>query len=170
MKGRNRTSTNEAVCGVEPTLTMKHSTSLMRELQVLTPDVVKEQIREVLLGNNIVFLTSDQATKLIKLYATREANAQTHLFTDLGYRKARFAWGGVKSQKNCWFLPSADPERGEVLVGGIRVPMALQLEKVDNLLASPFQRVDDNSFTKQRQHEMNDVGTVSQFLRIDEDF
>jgi hypothetical protein len=119
---------------------MKHSTSLMRELQVLTPDVVKEQIREVLLGNNIVFLTSDQATKLIKLYATREANAQTHLFTELGYKKARFAWGGDKSQKNCWFLPSADPERGELLVGGIRAPIGQQVNKVNELLADPAMR------------------------------
>ena len=40
---------------------VKHSTSLMRELQVLTPDVVKEQLREILAANNIVFFTSKQA-------------------------------------------------------------------------------------------------------------
>lgn len=149
---------------------VKHSTSLMRELQVLTPDVVKEQLREILAANNIVFFTSKQAQQLMDLFAKREANSTTHLFTGLGYKKNRFAWGGDKSQKACWYLPSAAPERGEVLVGGIRVPMALHLEKVDNLLTTPFQRIDENSLTKQRQHETNDVGTVSQFLRVDEDF
>ena len=155
---------------------MKHSTSLMKELQVLTPDVVKEQLREILTANNIVFFTSDQAQQLIGLFANREANSQTHLFTELGYKKDRFAWGGVKSQKACWYLPSAAPVRGEVLVGGIRVRMALHLEKVDNLLTTPFQRIDDklteSQLRKQKknQHEQNDVGTVSQFLRVDEDF
>ena len=119
---------------------MKHSTSLMRELKVLTPDVVKEQIKEVLSRHGIVFLMSKQATDLINCFAFREANSQTHLFTELGYKKARFAWGGVKSQRACWFLPSADPERGEVLVGGIRAPMELQVNKVSELLLDPLLR------------------------------
>ena len=136
---------------------MKHSTSLMKELQLLTPDVVKEELREVLRGNNIVFLTSKQATKLINEYASREANAQTHLFTELGYKKARFAWGGVKSQRACWFLPSADPERGEVLVGGIRTPMGQQVAKVDGLLTDPLMSNKeghrDISYTKNGKRE-----------------
>jgi len=119
---------------------MKHSTSLMQELKVLTPDVVKEQIKEVLSRHGIVFLMSKQATDLINCFAFREANSQTHLFTELGYKKARFAWGGVKSQRACWFLPSADPERGEVLVGGIRAPMEQQVNKVSELLLDPLLR------------------------------
>jgi hypothetical protein len=119
---------------------MKHSTSLMQELKILTPDVVKEQIKEVLSRHGIVFLMSKQATDLINCFAFREANSQTHLFTELGYKKARFAWGGVKSQRACWFLPSADPERGEVLVGGIRAPMELQVNKVSELLLDPLLR------------------------------
>lgn len=136
---------------------MKHSTSLMKELQLLTPDVVKEELREVLRGNNIVFLTSKQATKLINEYASREANAQTHLFTELGYKKARFAWGGVKSQKACWFLPGSTPERGEVLVGGIRTPMGQQVAKVDGLLTDPLMSDKeghrDISYTKNGKRE-----------------
>ena len=119
---------------------MKHSTSLMQELKILTPDVVKEQIKEVLSRHGIVFLMSKQATDLINCFAFREANSQTHLFTELGYKKARFAWGGVKSQRACWFLPSADPERGEVLVGGIRAPMELQVNKVSELLLDSLLR------------------------------
>ena len=119
---------------------MKHSTSLMQELKVLTPDVVKEQIKEVLGRHRIVFLMSKQATDLINCFAFREANSQTHLFTELGYKKARFAWGGVKSQRACWFLPSADPDRGEVLVGGIRAPMEQQVNKVSELLLDPLLR------------------------------
>ena len=119
---------------------MKHSTSLMQELKVLTPDVVKEQIKEVLGRHGIVFLMSKQATDLINCFAFREANSQTHLFTELGYKKARFAWGGVKSQRACWFLPSTDPERGEVLVGGIRAPMEQQVNKVSELLLDPLLR------------------------------
>ena len=136
---------------------MKHSTSLMKELQLLTPDVVKEELREVLRGNNIVFLTSKQATKLINEYASREANAQTHLFTELGYKKARFAWGGVKSQKACWFLPGSTPERGEVLVGGILTPMGQQVAKVDGLLTDPLMSDKeghrDISYTKNGKRE-----------------
>ena len=119
---------------------MKHSTSLMQELKVLTPDVVKEQIKEVLSRHGIVFLMSKQATDLINCFAFREANSQTHLFTELGFKKARFAWGGVKSQRACWFLPSADPERGEVLIGGIRAPMEQQVNKVSELLLDPLLR------------------------------
>jgi hypothetical protein len=119
---------------------MKHSTSLMKELKVLTPDVVKEQIKEVLSRHGIVFLMSKQATDLINCFAFREANSQTHLFTELGYKKARFAWGGVKSQRACWFLPSADPDRGEVLIGGIRAPMEQQVNKVSELLLDPLLR------------------------------
>jgi hypothetical protein len=119
---------------------MKHSTSLMKELKVLTPDVVKEQIKEVISRHGIVFLMSKQATDLINCFAFREANSQTHLFTELGYKKARFAWGGVKSQRACWFLPSADPDRGEVLVEGIRAPMEQQVNKVSELLLDPLLR------------------------------
>jgi hypothetical protein len=56
----------------------------------------------------------------------------------LGYKKARFAWGGVKSQKACWYLPSAKPGQGEVLVGGIRAPMGQQVAKVNELMSDPF--------------------------------
>jgi len=135
----------------------KYSTSLMRELQVLSADVVREELREVLKGNNIVFLTSKQATQLIKKYASREANAQTHLFTELGYKKARFAWGGIKSQKACWYLASAQPRQGEVLVGGIRAPMEQQVTKVNGLLSEPLmsdkEGHKDISFTQNGQRE-----------------
>ena len=127
---------------------MKHSTGIMKELQVLTPDVVKVELQEILEANNIVFFTTKQAKNLIELFANREANSQTHLFTELGYKKKRFAWGGIKSQKACWFKPSADPEYGEVLVGGIRVPIEHQINKVEELLATPFQRVEDNSMMR----------------------
>jgi hypothetical protein len=135
----------------------RHSTSLMRELQMLSPDVVKQELDEVLRGKNIVFLTSKQATELINKYASREANAQTHLFTELGYKKARFAWGGVKSQKACWYLPSSKPGQGEVLVGGIRAPMEHQVAKVNGLLVDPLM-IDqeghrDISYTKNGKRE-----------------
>ena len=122
---------------------MKHSTSLMRELQVLTPDVVREQLREILAANNIVFFTSNQAQQLMELFAKREANSTTHLFTELGYKKDRFAWGGNKSQKACWYLPSAAPVRGEVLVGGIRAPIGQQIKKVSELLVDPAMRANE---------------------------
>jgi len=136
---------------------MKHSTSLMRELQVLTPDVVREQLREILLANNIFFFTSNQAQQLMGLFAKREANSQTHLFTELGYKKDRFAWGGNKSQKACWYLPSAIPERGMVLVGGIRAPIVQQINKVNELLVDPAMRTTeghkDISFSQNGQKQ-----------------
>jgi hypothetical protein len=87
-----------------------------------------------------VFFTTKQAKNLIELFANREANSQTHLFTELGYKKNRFAWGGNKSQRACWYKPSADPERGEVLIGGIRAPIQQQINKVDELLINPAMR------------------------------
>lgn len=135
----------------------KHSTSLMKELRILTPDVVKEQVREILEAKNIVFFTSKQAQQLMELFAKREANSQTHLFTELGYKKNRFAWGGNKSQIACWYLPSAALVRGEVLVGGIRAPMGQQITKVSELLVDPAMRNTeghkDISFSKNGQKQ-----------------
>ena len=132
---------------------MKHSTGIMKELQVLTPDVVKVELQEILEANNIVFFTSKQAKNLIELFTNREANAQTHLFTELGYKKKRFAWGGIKSQKACWFKPSADPEYGEVLVGGIRAPIQHQINKVNGLLGSVNGEVTETSYTQGGKRE-----------------
>ncbi len=120
---------------------MRNSTSLMRELQVLTPDVVKEEVGEVLRNHHVVFLTSKHATDLIRCFtSSREANSQTHLFTELGYKKDRFAWGGDNSQKACWYLPSADPARGQLLVNGVRKPIGDQITKVSELLLDPLLR------------------------------
>jgi hypothetical protein len=120
---------------------MKHSTSLMKTLQVLTPDVVKEEVGEVLRNHDVLFLTSKQATDLIRCFtSSREANSQTHIFTELGYKKDRFAWGGSKSQKACWYLRSADPARGELLVNGERKPIGDQIDKVSELLLDPLLR------------------------------
>ena len=132
---------------------MKHSTGIMKELQLLSPDVVKVELQEILEANNIVLFTTKQAKKLIELFANREANAQTHLFTELGYKKQRFAWGGNKSQRACWYKPSADPERGEVLVGGIRAPIAHQINKVDGLLGSVNGEVTETSYTQGGKRE-----------------
>ena len=100
-----------------------------------------------------MFFTSKQAKNLIELFTNREANAQTHLFTELGYKKKRFAWGGIKSQKACWFKPSADPEYGEVLVGGIRAPMEHQINKVNGLLGSVNGEVTETSYTQGGKRE-----------------
>jgi hypothetical protein len=132
---------------------MKHSTGIMKELQLLSPDVVKVELQEILEANNIVLFTTKQAKKLIELFANREANAQTHLFTELGYKKQRFAWGGKPSQRACWYKPSADPEYGEVLVGGIRVPIEHQINKVDGLLGSVNDEVSNTSYTQGGKRE-----------------
>ena len=132
---------------------MKHSTGMMKELQVLTPDVVKVELQEILEANNIVFFTTEQAKKLIGLFANREANSQTHLFTELGYKKKRFAWGGNPSQRACWYKPSAEPDRGEVLVGGIRAPMEHQINKVNGLLGSVNGEVTETSYTQGGKRE-----------------
>ena len=85
------------------------------------------------------------------------ANSQTHLFTELGYKKNRFAWGGDKSQKACWYLPSAVPVRGEVLVRGIRAPIGQQINKVNELLVDPAMRNTeghkDTAFSKNGQQQ-----------------
>ena len=86
-----------------------------------------------------------------------QANSQTHRFTELCYKKARFAWGGDRSQRACWFLPEAEPSRGEVLVEGIRAPIGQQIKKVDGVLSEPAMRKikghKDISYTKGGKRE-----------------
>lgn len=99
------------------------ATEVMVELRTLAPDVVKQNIEEVLEENFIVFVPSAKALELVKLFAYREANASTHLFLEMGWKKERCAWDGG-SQKFCWVKPSDNPKnRGAVWVGaGHRVP------------------------------------------------
>ena len=47
----------------------------------------------------------------------------------------------------------ADPERGEVLVGGIRAPIAHQINKVDGLLGSVNGEVTETSYTQGGKRE-----------------
>jgi hypothetical protein len=129
-----------------------NSTDIMDDLRDLSPDVVKQQVEEKLDELGIVFVPVEVATKVIGLFARREANAQTHLFTELGWGKKRFAWGGG-TQKWAWVKSSKFPPRhGKVWDGGDYQTMASQVSKVERLLdgntsgggaSSDFQRVGD---------------------------
>jgi len=90
-----------------------HATDVMKELAVLSPDVVKELVADFLEINDIKFVPQDDARKIITHYSHREANAQTHTFSELGWKKEKFAWGGQK-QRQAWHHPDYKPEHGKI--------------------------------------------------------
>lgn len=90
-----------------------HATDIMKELTDLSPDVVKELVEDFLTSNEIKFVPQKDASELITHFAHREANAQTHLFTELGWKKGRFAWGG-QTQRWAWHHPDYKPEQGKI--------------------------------------------------------
>ena len=133
-----------------------NSTGIMLKLRDLSPDVVKQQVEELLEGNGITFIPSALAGKVVGLFAKREANNQTHLFSELGWEKGKFAWGGG-GQKWAWFKPSdSPPKQGKVWDGGNYAKMGDQVVKVEALIenkgnndgytggpTTSFQRVED---------------------------
>jgi uncharacterized protein DUF5906 len=90
-----------------------HATDIMKELANLSPDVVHELVADFLKTNDIKFVPQDDARKIVTHFAHREANAQTHLFSELGWKKKRFAWGG-QSQRWAWYHPDYKPEQGQI--------------------------------------------------------
>ncbi len=90
-----------------------HATDVMKELADLSPDVVKELVADFLTVNDIKFVPQSDALKIISHFAHREANAQTHTFSELGWKKNRFAWGGQK-QRWAWHHPDYKPKQGEI--------------------------------------------------------
>lgn len=122
----------------------KHRTEFMRKLSDLSPDVAKQLLEEKLNNRDIVFVPVELANRLINKLSPREINAQTHLFTELGWKKGKFAWGGGPQQR-VWYRiidPEKMPSRGRIYVGTITDPkcdigwmlMANQVERVRGLL------------------------------------
>ena len=94
----------------------KHRTAFMERLSDLSPDIAKQILEETLERKGIVFVPVELATKLINRITPREVNAQTHLFTELGWLKGKFAWGGG-SQQRAWYRlidPDKPPSRGKI--------------------------------------------------------
>ena len=131
----------------------KHRTEFMRKLSDLSPDVAKQLLEEKLNNQDIVFVPVDLASKLINKIAPREINAQTHLFTELGWKKGKFAWGGGPQQR-AWYRiidPEKMPSRGRIYVGTKTDPncdvgwvlMANQVERVRDLLGFGEPESDD---------------------------
>lgn len=117
----------------------KHQTSIMKRLRDLSPDVAKQVLEETLHENDIVFVPVKLAHLVLNKIASREINAQTHLFTELGWRKGKFAWGG-NPQSWAWYLeidPARPPSRGKVFFGkkGIALSSDGWLEMSDQVEA-----------------------------------
>lgn len=96
-----------------------HSTEVMQRLQDLSPDVVKQVVEERLESREVFFVPVAYAHKLINQIAPREANSQTHIFTELGWQKKKFAWDG-RVQRYAWYKvisPSLPPAKGKVYTG-----------------------------------------------------
>ena len=94
----------------------QHQTSIMKRLRDLSPDVAKQLLEETLENRNIVFVPVSYAHRLINSIAPREVNAQTHIFTELGWLKGKFAWSGGP-QSWAWYRiiePDKLPSRGKV--------------------------------------------------------
>ena len=97
----------------------RHRTAIMKRLESLSPDVAKQVLEETLHVNKIVFVPVKLAHQVLNKIAPREINAQTHIFTELGWRKGKFAWGG-NPQIWAWYLevdPEHPPSRGKVFYG-----------------------------------------------------
>lgn len=97
----------------------RHRTAIMKRLESLSPDVAKQVLEETLHENKIVFVPVKLAHQVLNKIAPREINAQTHIFTELGWRKGKFAWDGG-SQVWAWYLevdPEHPPSRGKVFCG-----------------------------------------------------
>lgn len=86
-----------------------HATDIMKVLTNLSPDVVKELVSDFLDGNGIKFVPQGDAQKIIAHFSNREANAQTHTFSELGWIKKRFAWSG-QNQRWAWHHPDYKPQ------------------------------------------------------------
>jgi hypothetical protein len=94
----------------------QHQTSIMKRLRDLSPDIAKQLLEETLENRNIVFVPVSYAHRLINSIAPREVNAQTHIFTELGWLKGKFAWSGGP-QSWAWYRiiePDKLPSRGKV--------------------------------------------------------
>ena len=97
----------------------RHRTDIMNRLLDLSPDVAKQLLEEQLKDKNIVFVPVKFASHLINKIAPREVNAQTHIFTELGWKKGKFAWG-ARTQSWAYYYPvdpSKPPARGKVFTG-----------------------------------------------------
>jgi len=96
-----------------------HSTEIMQRLRDLSPDVVKQLVEEKLKLADVYFVPVSLAHKLINRIAPREANSQTHIFTELGWQKKKFAWDGA-TQRYAWYKvvsPDLPPVKGKVYTG-----------------------------------------------------
>jgi len=97
----------------------KQQTTIMEELQELSPDVALQVIEEELDRRGIVFVPVRDAARLINKFAPREINAQNHLFRSLGWKKKKFAWSGGR-QVYCWYRlvdESKPPAQGLIYTG-----------------------------------------------------
>jgi hypothetical protein len=114
----------------------QHSTDIMKRLKDLSPDVAKQIVEEVLEERRIYFVPVEIASRVINKFAPREANAQTHLFHEMGWKKKKFSWDGGR-QKWVWYKEwnsENPPKRGWIRIGGFEEKMSQQVEKVFALL------------------------------------
>lgn len=122
----------------------KHRTDIMERLQDLAPDAAKQVLEETLNDKNIVFVPMKLAHQLINKITPREINAQTHIFSELGWRKGKFAWDGGP-QNRAWYLVLDEdklPNRGKVYTRNMTSPkcdfgwstMASQVDAVRTIL------------------------------------
>lgn len=135
----------------------RHRTEFMRRLGDLSQDVAKQILQEVLESREIVFVPVELAHKMINKITPREVNAQTHLFTELGWKKGKFAWGGGPQQRAWYRLidEQRPPSRGKIFLGlktdkGCEVGwvhMASQIERVRGFLQYEERTVEDGVIT-----------------------
>lgn len=130
------------------------STEIMKRLKDLSPDVVKQVLKEQLELREVFFVPVSEAHKLINRISPREANSQTHIFTELGWKKKKFAWDNLP-QRYAWFKtvdPDKPPTRGKIYTGKRRskncefgwVTMSSQVEIVMDMVRPPEKIKDDD--------------------------
>jgi hypothetical protein len=93
----------------------KLATDVMKDINVLAPDVVEELLSEFLQEHGIRFVPVRYANKLLSYFAHRNPNAAKYSFDRLGWKKQKFAWGG-RGSAHAFYHPEAHPARGMLVM------------------------------------------------------
>lgn len=89
------------------------ATEVMREINSLSNDVVEELLEEFLHEHRLLFIPVRYSQKIIEYFAYRNPNAAKYTFDSLGWKKAKFAWGG-KGAAWAFYDPKSEPKRGYI--------------------------------------------------------
>lgn len=125
-----------------------HATEVMKEISLLSNDIVEELLEEYLRERKLCFIPVRYSQKIIEHFAKRNPNASKYTFDRLGWKKGKFAWGG-KPAAWAFYDPNSMPSRGKLtspqgtvsIEDHINGPLALALSDIGFGIAHEY--IDD---------------------------